>query len=138
MLLNSLNNKGRAAQTLYVLAIVAIAAFGAQPALAKKLSGNEIKGMISGKKVILNTTWGGFPLQYKSSRKVTGDGTGLGLARFFAPKETGRWWVTSNQLCQKFPTWYRGRTFCFELEQISGSELRWKREDGYSGTASIR
>ena len=114
------------------------ALFAAQPALAKKLSGNEIKGMISGKKVILNTTWGGFPLQYKSSKRVTGDGTGLGLARFFAPKETGRWWVTSNQLCQKFPTWYKGRTFCFELERISGSELRWKREDGYSGTASIR
>ena len=108
------------------------------PVWANKLSGNEINRMISGKKVLLQTSWGSFPLRYASSRRVTGDGTALGLARFFAPKETGKWWVKSNQLCQKFPTWYSGRTFCFSLEKAGTKKLRWRRDDGYSGTAVIQ
>ena len=105
---------------------------------AKKLSGNEINRLISGKKVLLQTSWGAFPLRYASSRRVTGDGTALGLARFFAPKETGKWWVKSDRLCQKFPTWYRGQTFCFSLEKAGAKKLRWRRDDGYSGTAVIQ
>ena len=105
---------------------------------ASNLSGKEINRLISGKKVVLQTSYGAFPLRYKSSKRVVGDGTGLGLARFFAPKETGRWWVASNRLCQKFPTWYRGKTFCFTLEKEGSNKLRWKREDGYSGTAIIQ
>ena len=107
-------------------------------ALASNLSGQEINRLISGKKVVLQTAYGAFPLRYKSSKQVMGDGSGLGLARFFAPKETGRWWVASNRLCQKFPTWYRGRTFCFTLQKEGAKKLRWEREDGYSGTAIIQ
>ena len=108
------------------------------PVSAKNLSGNQINRLISGKKVVLQTSFGAFPLRYNASRRVTGDGTGLGLARFFAPKETGKWWVKSNQLCQKFPTWYRGQTLCFSLQKAGTNKLRWRRDDGYSGTAVIQ
>lgn len=107
-------------------------------ARANNLSGKEIDRMISGKKVVLQTSFGAFPLRYKASKEVTGDGTGLGLARFFAPKETGRWWVVSDRLCQKFPTWYRGKTLCFTLQNAGANKLRWQRDDGYSGTAMIQ
>ncbi|MEM8749320.1 MAG: hypothetical protein AAGF28_03415 [Pseudomonadota bacterium] len=117
--------------------LMACAFVAAAPANAKKLSSSEIRSTISDKRVMLATRWGGFPLVYDSSKRVTGDGTGLGLARFFAPKETGNWWVKSGQLCQKFPTWYRGRTFCFTLTKTGPKELKWVREDGYSGTATI-
>jgi hypothetical protein len=110
----------------------------AVPASAAQLSGEEIRSAIGGKTVMLKTRWGGFPLRYASGGRVTGDGTALGLARFFAPKETGKWWVKGNQLCQQFPTWYDGRQFCFTLSRTGASELKWVREDGYSGTASIR
>ena len=124
---------------LKVLCGAAIIAVACQsPVWAKKLSGNEINSLISGKKVLLQTSWGAFPLRYASSRRVTGDGTALGLARFFAPKETGKWWVKSDRLCQKFPTWYRGKTFCFSLEKAGAKKLRWRRDDGYSGTALIQ
>ena len=124
---------------LKVLCGAAIIAVASQsPVLANKLSGNEINSLISGKKVLLQTSWGSFPLRYATSRRVTGDGTALGLARFFAPKETGKWWVKSDQLCQKFPTWYRGKTFCFSLEKAGAKKLRWRRDDGYSGTALIQ
>ena len=124
---------------LKVLCGAAIIAVACQsPVLANKLSGNEINSLISGKKVLLQTSWGSFPLRYATSRRVTGDGTALGLARFFAPKETGKWWVKSDRLCQKFPTWYRGKTFCFSLEKAGAKKLRWRRDDGYSGTALIQ
>ncbi len=109
----------------------------ATPAYASQLSGADIKSTITGKQVMLKTFWGGFPLRYASSGKVTGDGTALGLARYFAPKETGKWWVSGNQLCQQFPTWYRGKTLCFTLARQDAATLKWVREDGYSGTATI-
>jgi hypothetical protein len=122
-------------------AICAAAIFFAacqSPALASNMSGSEIDRMISGKKVVLQTSFGAFPLRYNASKRVTGDGTGLGLARFFAPKETGKWWVKSDQLCQKFPTWYRGKTLCFSLQKAGANKLRWRRDDGYSGTAVVQ
>ena len=107
-------------------------------ASASNLSGEQIKEVISNKKVVLKTRWGAFPLRYASNKRVTGDGSGVGLARFFTPKETGSWWVASNKLCQRFPTWYDGQTFCFSLEKTGSNKLRWRRDDGYSGTAVVQ
>lgn len=102
------------------------------------MSAGEIRQAISGRKVLLQTSWGGFPLTYGEGGRVAGDGSALGLARFFSPKETGRWWTTQNQLCQQFPTWYDGRSFCFTLSKAGENTLKWTREDGYSGTATIQ
>lgn len=117
-------------------AILAVATSGS--AFASNLNSEQIKEVISNKKVVLKTTWGAFPLRYDADSRVTGDGSGVGLARFFTPKETGSWWVTSNKLCQKFPTWYDGKTFCFSLEKAGSNKLRWRRDDGYSGTAVVQ
>jgi hypothetical protein len=119
-------------------ATVTMPAFAPSQAAASEMSGTAIRAAIKGKTVMLKTRWGGFPLRYATSGSVTGDGTALGLARFFAPKETGRWWVDGNKLCQQFPTWYSGRTTCFTLTRKDEATLRWEREDGYSGTAVIR
>lgn len=123
---------------LIVATIGLLVAGSTVPASANQLDGEGIKSAIKGKTVTLNTRWGGFPLTYGQSGRVTGDGTGLGLARFFSPMETGRWWVEGNQLCQQFPTWYDGRQFCFRLEQAGANKLKWTRNDGASGTAVVR
>ncbi|MGL4406726.1 MAG: hypothetical protein ACRCT6_13270 [Notoacmeibacter sp.] len=119
------------------LAIALFLSIAATPAVAAQLSGPEIQSTIGGKQVMLKTNWGGFPLRYASGGRVTGDGTALGLARFFAPKETGKWWVSGNKLCQQFPTWYKGKQFCFTLARQNATTLKWVRDDGYSGTATI-
>lgn len=106
-------------------------------AFAKELNNNEIISAVSGKTVRLATRWGSFPLYYNPNKQVTGDGEKLGLARFFAPRETGTWRVKRNQLCQTFPTWYRGRENCFTLVRVGPKNLKWIRQDGYSGTAII-
>ncbi len=106
---------------------------------AEQLTGKRIAKLVSGKTVYLTTPYGfEFPLVYRPDGTVTGDGTGTLLARFFAPSETGRWWVGNGKLCQKWPSWYRGKTICFEIEQTGPRSLDWVRDDGYAGSARIK
>lgn len=121
------------------LAIAAVAmAAAAVPAAADQLAGPAIKETIGGKRVYLATPFGGeFPLHYKTNGQVTGDGQALGLGRFMAPRETGRWFVQGDRLCQQFPTWYDGQVSCFTLQRTGETTLRWRRDDGYSGRARV-
>lgn len=108
------------------------------PLSAQTLEGQELRSLISGKRVYLETPYGvEFPLYYQVDGSVTGDGTDLGLARFFAPRETGEWWVDGNNLCQRFPTWYDGETSCFTIQRTGDVTLEWTRDDGQSGSARI-
>ena len=66
--------------------------------LAKALNGAEISALIKGKNVALKTRFGTFPLRYRTDGVVVGDGTKLGLAKIFAPKESGKWWVRGAAL----------------------------------------
>ncbi|MEQ9026263.1 MAG: hypothetical protein RIG88_05775 [Roseitalea porphyridii] len=121
----------------FAIAAFALAATAA-PAAAEQLAGSAIKETIGGKRVYLATPFGGeFPLHYKANGRVTGDGRALGLGRFMAPRETGRWFVQGDQLCQQFPTWYDGQVSCFTLRRTGETTLRWRRDDGYSGRARI-
>ncbi len=105
---------------------------------AEVLSSAQIKQTIVGKRILLATRYGvEFPLVYRSNGSVAGDGSGTGLGKFFAPKETGKWWIKGKELCQKFPTWYDGKIQCFTLEKVGGSKLKWKTKDGRSGTARV-
>ena len=105
---------------------------------AETLSATQIKQTVTGKRILLATRYGvEFPLVYSSNGSVKGDGTGTGLGKFFSPKETGKWWIKGQQLCQKFPTWYDGKTQCFTLERAGGNKLKWKTNDGRSGTARV-
>lgn len=110
----------------------------AGPAAAEQMAGAAIRDTIKGKRVYLGTPFGGeFPLYYRSDGQVSGDGTAFGLGRYFAPRETGRWFIEGDRLCQQFPTWYNGRVSCFTLRRTGETTLRWRRDDGYSGRARI-
>lgn len=110
----------------------------AGPAAAEQLAGHEIKRLISGEQVTLNTPFGiGLPLRYRQNGSVVGDVSGISAARMFTPSEEGRWWVENDQLCQKWPTWYKGRQFCFRITPLGKGKIAWLRDDGYSGTARV-
>lgn len=108
-------------------------------ASAEMLSGAALKSFVSGKRIYLAVPLGGeLPLTYRSNGRVDGTGEAVGLGKYMTPKDSGRWWVSGNKLCQKWQEWYKGRTFCFTVTKLSDSKIRWVRDDGKSGTARVR
>lgn len=124
------------------LALLAVlAATPAEPALAsgEALKGEALRSFISGKRVFLAVPLGGeLPLNYRSNGRVDGTGEAVGLGRYMKPKDSGRWWVSGNRLCQKWQEWYDGKTFCFTVTKLSDNRIRWVRDDGRSGVARVR
>ena len=107
-------------------------------AAAEDLSGSEIKKLLSGEKVYLSTPFGmELPLTYKTNGHVVGGVSGISAASMFSPKETGKWWIEGKRLCQQWPTWYKGRQFCFTISKTGENQISWLRDDGTSGTARI-
>lgn len=108
------------------------------PSLATELDGEGIMKLIAGETVRLNTPLGvTLPLRYRTDGVVVGDVSGISAASMFAPKEEGRWWVAGGSLCQKWPTWYNGRQFCFKITSLGGNRIEWLRDDGAKGTARV-
>jgi len=105
---------------------------------ASVLNEKEIKQLVNGKKIFLTIPFGGeFPLKYNTTGVVRGDGTGTGLGKYLAPKDTGKWWIAEGQLCQKWSEWYKGKTTCFIISDKNGKKFRWKRDDGRSGKGRV-
>jgi len=104
----------------------------------EKLAGEKIAPMIAGKRIYLVLPLGGeLPLFYRADGYVDGSGEAIGLGRFLAPTDSGKWWVASDQLCQQWTTWYNGRVFCFKLEKLAENQLIWRRDDGEEGLARL-
>lgn len=102
------------------------------------LPGDEIRNLVAGKNVFLQVPLGGeFPLRYETGGTVAGNGQGVGLGRFMAPKDSGKWWIAGNRLCQQWKSWYDGKPFCFAISRAGPNSIRWVRDDGYAGTARI-
>ncbi|MGL4636531.1 MAG: hypothetical protein ACRCWF_11165 [Beijerinckiaceae bacterium] len=119
--------------------LVAASAFSlTTTASAEQLSGPELKERISGRTVYLAAPLGGeMPLRYSPNGTVDGNGTAVGLGRLFAARETGRWFMRGNMLCQQFPTWYKGERLCFTVRDLGNNRIRWNRDNGETGLARI-
>jgi hypothetical protein len=119
-------------------AMVAVLA-AAPSASAETLEGAELKSFMSGKRIYIAVPLGGeIPLNYRKSGRVDGTGEAVGLGKYMSPKDSGRWWVSGNKVCQKWQEWYKGRTFCFTVTKLSQNSIRWVRDDGKSGVARVR
>ena len=119
------------------IALIMLCAIGTSAGAADKLAGDALKKHISGKRVYLSATVGEFPMTYHHNGVVDGSGEALGLGKLLAPKDKGRWWITGENLCQKWEQWYDGKTFCFTVRPTGEKTIAWVRDDGYSGTARI-
>ena len=119
--------------------LVILAALATVPAAhASSFSASEIRADIIGHTVYLATPFGGeFPLNYRSSGRVDGDGEALGLGRWVQPNDEGRWWIDGNRLCQQFENWYEGTPMCFQLTRTGENTLNWVRDNGETGRARI-
>ena len=102
------------------------------------LAGSALDRAVSGRRIYLATPLGGeFPMNYYRDGRLDAQGEASGLGRWARPQDSGRWWVDGSRLCQKWTSWYDGRTFCFVLRPVDGRRLAWERDDGLSGIARI-
>jgi hypothetical protein len=125
-------------QTSCFVLLLSTLSLAAGVSSAEELDGSGIKKLIAGETVRLSTPFGiSLPLRYRMDGVVVGDVSGISAASMFAPKEEGRWWVEDDSLCQKWPTWYKGRQFCFKITSLGEGRISWLRDDGASGTARI-
>jgi hypothetical protein len=136
-MIRSMTSRGKVlAPGIGLIALACSPFFGA--ANATELSGEELKNRISGRTVYLAAPLGGeMPLRYSPNGTVDGNGTAVGLGRLFAARETGRWFMRGDMLCQQFPTWYKGERLCFTVKDLGNNRIRWNRDNGETGLARI-
>jgi hypothetical protein len=124
----------------FVFVAVTAMAMGINCALAdhagsSKLQGDGLKKAVSGKTVHLATPLGTLPIRFRVNGTMSGTAGDL-AAYTGSAADSGRWWVSSEKLCQRWQTWLDRKIYCFSLRQ-EGSIVHWVRNDGLSGKATI-
>jgi hypothetical protein len=124
----------------FAFVAVALTALGINCAFAddagsSKLQGDALKKAVSGKTVHLATPLGTLPIRFRMNGTMSGT-AGEMAAYTGSAADSGRWWVSSEKLCQRWQTWLDGKIYCFSLRQ-DGRIVHWVRNDGLSGKAMI-
>jgi hypothetical protein len=102
------------------------------------LTEKELRQAIVDKTVYLNVSGFELPIHYKPNGRMTGN-MGVVAATFSqgdGSRDSGRWWIDANQLCQRWTSWMDGQIHCYKISR-QGNVINWLREDGVSGTARI-
>ncbi len=129
-----------ARRALMASALLATALSAVPVALANEgqLRTDEIRELVTGRRIYLATPLGGeIPLFYRPDGRVDGSGEAVGLGRWLKPKDSGRWWVEQNRLCQQWQSWYDGERMCFTLSRAGENKVSWRRDNGESGLARV-
>ena len=102
------------------------------------LAGDELRQAISGKTVFLNISGFELPIRYAANGRMSGkmSTVAASFSRGDGAQDRGKWWVSSDQLCQQWTSWMDGKSYCYRLTR-EGSSVHWVRDDGRSGTARI-
>jgi hypothetical protein len=125
-------------QILLAAAFSALALGAALAAEPASLSGDELRKAVSGKTVYLTISGFELPIRYSPSGSMEGSMgvVAASLARGEGASDRGKWWISGNQLCQRWTSWMEGNSYCYTLTR-QGNSVRWLRDDGRSGTARI-
>jgi len=100
------------------------------------LSGPQIRDLVAGASVEIDTPLGTkLPIHYAADGRLAGQARDL-APYLGAPADTGRWWISSDQLCHKWNEWFGSEPQCLRL-RLEGGTIHWLNQDGNSGTAVI-
>jgi hypothetical protein len=116
--------------------LLAVAPFSLAQA-SEQLKGDDLQKAVAGKTVYIYTPLGEVPIRYAKNGTVRGQ---TELAVFDGESVTvdrGRWWVSESQLCLQWRNWMGGKAHCFTMHRLSPTVVRWRRDDGKSGTARL-
>jgi hypothetical protein len=101
-----------------------------------KLTGEALRQAVSGMTVLIATPIGSFPIHYKSNGTMTGQAPAF-VESLGTGRDQGQWWIADDRLCQRWYRWLDAKQYCFNLQR-AGATVHWLRDDGLSGTATIR
>lgn len=119
-----------------VTAMLCVCATTMAEAQSPNLSGSQINDLVAGTTVEIDTPIGTkLPVYYARDGRLAGEARSL-ASYLGAVFDTGRWWVTSDQLCHKWNRWFNAEPQCMQLSK-EGRIVRWRNQDGKSGTATI-
>lgn len=116
--------------------LLAVAPFSLAQA-AELLKGDDLQNAVSGKTVYIYTPLGEVPIRYAKNGIVRGQTELAVLDGESVTVDHGRWWVSESKLCLQWRNWMGGKTHCFTMHRLSPSVVRWRRDDGKSGTARL-
>ena len=93
---------------------------------------------LSGKTVFLSASGIVLPIAYRSNGTMSGNlqASAAALAGNASMKDSGRWWISNDRLCQRWKRWQGGKSYCYKLSR-QGKHVVWVRDDGRRGTARI-
>jgi hypothetical protein len=117
-------------------AVICLCAATMAEARSSNLSGQQINDLVAGATVEIETPVGTkLPIHYAPDGRLSGEARSLAwyLGAVF---DSGRWWVTSDQLCHKWNRWFDSEPQCMRLSK-EGRIIRWRNQDGTSGSATI-
>lgn len=125
-----------------ILLIAALAGSTANVALAANpgdLNGPEVREAVAGKTVFLSSSGIVLPIAYRKNGTMSGrlQASAAAFAGGVSTQDTGRWWISKDQLCQRWNHWQGGKSYCYKLTR-QGQNVVWVRNDGRRGTARIR
>jgi hypothetical protein len=123
---------------LLIAALVACTATVATAANSGDLNGPAVRKALTGKTVYLSARGIVLPVAYRSNGVMSGrlQASVASFAGSAPTKDSGRWWISRDQLCQRWNRWQGGKSYCYKLSR-QGQSLAWVRNDGRRGTARI-
>jgi hypothetical protein len=119
-----------------IVSVVLLSAAHGAVAAEGEPKGHELRKIVSGRTIELNTPLGGLPISYRMDGTMRGKAESL-AAYTGSSHDSGIWWIAANKLCQRWQKWLDGKSYCFTLQQ-QGRAVQWTRNDGLTGTATIR
>lgn len=125
-------------RSFLIAALLALPTAAAVQAKTAALSGDALRTAIAGKTFYLKISGFELPIRYAANGRMTGSmgAVAASFARGDGAKDSGKWWVSGDQLCQKWTSWMDGEQHCYRLTR-KGSTVHWVRNDGRSGTGRI-
>jgi hypothetical protein len=120
-----------------IIAMSGLLTVAAAGASAEVLSGQDLRKAVTGKTVYLRQQGIELPISYRANGTMSGR-----LSAFVAAlggtamADSGKWWISNDQLCQRWSRWLDGKSYCYKLSR-KGSQVRWRRNDGRTGTVRL-
>lgn len=123
---------------LLIAALAGSVATASQAASFGDLNGAAVRKALSGKTVFLSTSGIVLPIAYRSNGTMSGhlQASAAALAGNASMKDSGRWWISNDRLCQRWKRWQGAKSYCYKLSR-QGKQVVWVRDDGRRGTARI-